>query len=123
MTTHRQPGQEAQNVNSSFATPKRPLIGLYPEVLRGLPFGVVLLQFENPGDVKTFRIVDANPAAAAIAGTTVQKLLGKTLADFPKLADKPFPNQWLASLRSGEPQNLGEISYGDELIKQAVYSV
>jgi len=123
MTTHRQPGQEAQNVNSSFATPKGPLIGLYPEVLRGLPFGVVLLQFENPGDVKTFRIVDVNPAAAAITGTTVQMLLGKTLADFPKLADKPFPNHWLASLRSGESQNLGEISYGDELIKQAVYSV
>ncbi len=123
MTTSRQPGQEARNVNSSFATPNRPLIGVYPEVLWGLPFGVLLLQFENPADAKTFRIVDANPAAAAITGTTVQMLLGKTLADFPKLADKPFPKQWSASFRSGESQNLGEISYGDELIKQAVYSV
>lgn len=122
MNTRRQPGQEAQNVNSSFATPDRTLIGLYPEVLRGLPFGVVLLQFEDPADVKTFKIVDANPAAAAITGTTVQKLLGKTLADFPKLAEKRLLDHWLVSLRSGESQNLGEISYGDELIKKAVYS-
>lgn len=123
MTTRKQPGQEAQNVNSSFATPNRTLIGLYPEVLRELPYGVILLQFEDFSDVKTFRIVDANSAAAAITGTTVQKLLGKTSVDFPKLAEKPLPNQWLAHLRSGESQNLGEISYGDELIKKAVYSV
>ena len=123
MTTRKQPGQEAQNVNSSFATPNRTLIGLYPEVLRELPYGVILLQFEDSSDVKTFRIVDANSAAAAITGTTVQNLLGKTLVDFPKLAEKPLPNQWLARLRSGELQNLGEISYGDELIKKAVYSV
>src|SRR5690348_275212 len=123
MTTHRQPGQEAQNADFSFATPKRALIGPYAEVFRGLPFGIVLLQFENSADVRTFRVVDANPSAAAITGTTVQMLLGKTLADFPKLADKPFPNQWLASLQSGESLNLGEIPYGDELIKQAVYSV
>src|SRR6266571_2298800 len=84
MTTSRQPGQEAQNVTSSFETPNQPLIGIYPEVLWGLPFGVLLLQFENPADAKTFKIVDANPAAAAITGTTVQMLLGKTLADFPK---------------------------------------
>lgn len=123
MTTRKQPGQKAQNVNSSFATPNRTLIGLYPEVFRELPYGVILLQFEDSSDVNTFRIVDANPAAAAITGTTVQKLVGKTLADFPKLAEKPLPNQWLARLRSGESQNLGEISYGDELIKKGVYSV
>lgn len=123
MKTRTQPRQEAQNVNSSLVTPNRTLIGLYPEVLRELPYGVILLQFEDSSDVKTLRIVDANSAAAAITGTTVQKLLGKTLVDFPKLAEEPLPNQWLARLRSGESQNLGEISYGDELIKKAVYSV
>jgi PAS domain S-box-containing protein len=78
---------------------------------------------ENPLDVKTFRIVDANPAAAEMTGSTTQMLLGRTLADFPKLLKTPIPDQWLSALRSGEARNLGEISYGDERIRQGIYSV
>jgi len=78
---------------------------------------------EDPSDVTTFRIVDANRAAAAITGSTTQMLLGRTLADFPKLLKTPIPSQWLTALRSGEALNLGEISYGDERIREGVYSV
>jgi PAS domain S-box-containing protein len=116
-------GQEAQDANSAVSPPNQAVLGLYPAVLRGLPVGVVLLKLENPSDAKTFRIVDVNPAAAAITGTTVQELLGRTLADFPNLLKRPIPSQWLTSLRAGEPQNLGEISYGDERIRKGTYSV
>jgi len=78
---------------------------------------------EDPSDVKTFRIVDANRAAAEITGTTTRMLLGRTLADFPKLLETPIPGQWLAALRSGKARNLGEISYGDKRIRQGIYSV
>lgn len=123
MNTSKSAAQEAQDKNSSVSRPTEAVIRLYPQVLAGLPVGLVLLQCEDPADVKTFRIVDANPTAAVTTGTTVQALLGKTMADFPKLSEMPIPNHWLASLRSGESQDLGEISYGDELIKQGVYSV
>jgi len=36
--------------------------------LQGLPLGIAILQFEDPRDVKTFRILDLNPAAARITG-------------------------------------------------------
>jgi PAS domain S-box-containing protein len=78
---------------------------------------------EDPSDAKTFKIVDANPAAAEMTGTTTQLLLGRTLADFPKLLEIPIPPQWLTQLRPGEQRDLGEISYGDECIRQGIYSV
>jgi PAS domain S-box-containing protein len=78
---------------------------------------------EDPSDVKTFRIVDANHAAAEITGSTTQMLLGRTLSDFPKLLETPIPGQCLTALRSGKALNLGDISYGDERIREGVYSV
>jgi PAS domain S-box-containing protein len=49
--------------------------------------------------------------------------LGKTLADFPMLLEKLFPGQSLGGSYSGEAIDLGEISYGDERIRQGIYSV
>lgn len=116
-------GPEAQSANSAVSVPHQTILGLYPELLREFPVGVILLLLEDPSDVKTFRIVDANRAAAEITGTTTQALAGRTLADFPKLLETPLPDQWLTALRSGKARNLGEISYGDERMRQGIYSV
>jgi len=123
MDTRKIPGPEAQDANSPVTLPSQTTLGLYPEILRELPVGIVLLLLEDPSDVKTFKIVDANRTAAEITGFTIQQLRGKTLGDFPKLLETPIPGQWLAAMRSGEAQNLGEISYGDEGIRKGVYSV
>jgi len=48
---------------------------LYPEFLKTSLSGVVLLHLENPQDVKTYRIIDLNPAAAEITGSTPEALL------------------------------------------------
>jgi len=84
---------------------------------------VVLLQLEEPSDVRTFRIVDVNPAAAESMGSTMQMLLGRTLGDFPKLLETQIPAECLTALRSGEARNLGEIAYGDDRIRQGIYSL
>src|ERR1700675_525301 len=123
MDTRKIPGPEAQDANSPVTLPSQTILGLYPEILRELPVGIVLLLLEDPSDVKTFKIVDANRAAAEITGSTIQMLRGKTLGDFPKLLETPIPGQWLAAIRSGEALNLGDISYGDERIRKGVYSV
>lgn len=123
MDARRFAGPEANEANSAVLLPDQTVLGLYPELLRKLPVGVVLLLLEDPSDVKTFRIVDVNRAAAEITGTSTRMLLGRTLADFPKLLETPIPGQWLAALRSGKARNLGEISYGDKRIRQGTYSV
>jgi PAS domain S-box-containing protein len=123
MKTRRFSGFAIQEDLSGFPLPGQTVLGLYPELLRELPVGVVLLMLEDPSDPETFRIVDANRAAAEITRSNSPKLLGRSLADFPKLLETPIPGQLLATLRSGEARNLGEISYGDDIIWQGVYSV
>lgn len=123
MNIRRFAGAEGQGANSAIGPLDQVILGLYPELLRKLPVGVVLLLLEDPSDVKTFRIVDANHAASEITGSPSQTLLGRTLADFPRLLETPMPAQWLGALRSGKSLNLGEISYGDDLIRKGVYSV
>ncbi|MGB2900302.1 MAG: PAS domain S-box protein [Candidatus Acidiferrum sp.] len=123
MTTSRISGMVAQAAQRAHSQPSRSALHLYPEFLRNLPFGVVLLYLENPQDVKTYRIIDLNPAAAEITGSTPEELLDRTLADFPKLLDKPLSGQLLRDFRPGEARDLGEISYGDERIRQGIYSV
>jgi PAS domain S-box-containing protein len=119
----RRAGPAAQAANSTVLLPNRTILDVYSDLLKELPVGVVLLRLEDPSDSKTFKIVDANPAAAEMTGTTTQMLLGRTLLDFPKLLEIAIPPQWLTQLRPGEQRDLGEISYGDECIRQGIYSV
>jgi PAS domain S-box-containing protein len=122
MRTPRFAGPRARGANPAANIPKKTILALYPEILTGLPVGVVLLRLENPSDAKTFRIVDINPAAAEITRSSPELLLGKTLADFPAILETRMPDQCLAAIRSGEPRNLGEISYGDRS-REGIYSV
>src|SRR5882762_3865256 len=123
MSSRRFGGPQAHNAGSAATLPNATILALYPELLRELPVGVVLLQLEEPSDVRTFRIVDVNPAAAESMGSTMQMLLGRTLGDFPKLLETQIPAECLTALRSGEARNLGEIAYGDDRIRQGIYSL
>jgi PAS domain S-box-containing protein len=123
MKTRRIAALEIQEYHSGLALTNETVLGLYPELLRELPVGVVLLHLEGRSDAESFRIVDANRAAAGITRSTSPMLLGRTLADFPKLLETPIPGQLLATLRTGEARDLGEIAYGDESIRNGVYSV
>jgi PAS domain S-box-containing protein len=123
MKTRRSAGLDFREDHSAFALSNETVLGLYPELLRELPVGVVLLRLEDRSDAESFRIIDANRAAAKITRSASRMLLGKTLADFPKLLETPLPGHLLATLHTGEARDLGEIAYGDESIRDGVYSV
>ena len=123
MTTRRTTGPQAHAVKSALTPFGDATLPFYSEIFGGLPVGVVVLHLENPKDVRSFRIMDLNPAAAALTGATVEDLRGRTVAEFPKLLKTPFPSGCLASLQARKPKNLGEISYSDERIRQGIYSV
>ena len=88
-----------------------------------MPVGMLVLHLDDPGDPKTFRIVDINPAAASLTGATLEDLRGRTLADFPRLLETAFPVSCLEALRDRQPRNLGEITYGDERIREGIYAL
>ncbi|PYT66540.1 MAG: hypothetical protein DMG39_26580 [Acidobacteria bacterium] len=123
MTTRRSSGSGAPAAKAALKKPAEAVAALYPEILKGMPVGVIILHLENPRDPKTFKIIDINPAAASLTGTTLEDLRGKTLADFPKLLKTQLPVSCLDALQAREPRNLGEITYGDELIREGIYSV
>jgi PAS domain S-box-containing protein len=123
MTAQRSSGPEARATKSALIAQQETTLSLYQEIMRGLPLGIVVLQLDYPQDVKTFRIVDVNPAASLLTGASAETLRGKMLAEFPKLLKTRFPHLCLESLQTGEPRNLGDISYGDKQIRQGIYSV
>jgi len=88
-----------------------------------MPVGMLVLHLENLKDPRTFKIIDINPAAATLTGATLEDFRGKTLGDFPKLLKTPLPESCLEAVRTQEPRNLGEITYGDERIREGIYTV
>ena len=123
MKTRRIAGSEIQDSNAPVPLSHQTILNLYPELLRELPVGVILLLLEDSSRPESFRIVDANRTAEEITRSNSRMLLGKTLADFPGILQTPIPEQLLAALRSGEARNLGEVSYNDDRIGPGVYSV
>jgi PAS domain S-box-containing protein len=123
MTTRRTSGPEAQATKSALTPEPNTTLSLYQEILRGLPLGIVVLQLENPRDVRTFRINDVNPAAALFTGAEMEDLVGRTLAEFPKLLETSLPGKCLEAFQSRKLIDLGEISYSDERIREGIYSI
>lgn len=123
MPTRRSSGIGAHAAKSAIKKPAEVIASLSPEILKGMPVGMILLHLENLEDPGTFKIVDINPAAATLTGAAIEDLRGKTLGDFPKLLQTQFPGSCLEALRAQEPRNLGEITYGDERIRGGIYTV
>ncbi|HKV25418.1 MAG TPA: PAS domain S-box protein [Candidatus Acidoferrum sp.] len=91
--------------------------------MSALPVGVVLLLLQDADDLGSFRIVDANVAAAQVSGASTEMFLGKTLADFPEILKTKIPAEMLAALQTGRARNLGELQYSDDRIRHGIYSL
>lgn len=122
MTTRQTSGPLAQAAKTALNPSGDSTSSLYSEIFSGLPVGIVVLYLEILEDPRSFRIIDLNPAVAALTGSTPEELRGRTLAEFPKLLKSPFPHGCLEAFHARRAKNLGEISYGDERIRQGIYS-
>lgn len=123
MSTRQSSESGAHAAKTALKKPAEVIASLYPEILKGMPVGMLVLHLENPRDPKTFKIIDINPAAASLTGAALDDFRGKMLADFPKLWKTPLPVSCLEALRAQEPKDLGEIAYGDERIREGIYAV
>src|SRR5437660_1436541 len=123
MTTRRNSGPHAQAAKSALTPAGNVTRHLYSEIFSGMPVGAIVLNLENPEDPRTFRIVDLNPAVASVTGAALADLRGRTLGEFPELLKTPLLNGCTQAFRERKQVNLGEISYGDDRIRQGVYLV
>jgi PAS domain S-box-containing protein len=122
MTTHRSFGSKIEASNSVFRSSTETRLALYAGIFRELPVGIVILHLEDPRDVRTFKILDLNPAAEMMDCSS-GNLRGRTLADFPRLLGTAFPARCQEVFRARERRDLGEISCGDEHIREGTYSI
>lgn len=97
---------------------------LFESEVRDNRVGVIVWHLDDPMDLRSFRIVDVNPIAAKLVGTTIESLRGKTLTAFPKFLESDVPRQCVDVLRSGKSLDLGDVSYsGDEHIQEGIYLI
>jgi PAS domain S-box-containing protein len=123
MTTRRTSGPQAQATKTARTGSTETIRSAYSGIFTGLPLGVAILQLEAAQDSKTFRILDLNPAAAHITGTSLENVRGRTLEEFPSLLKTEFSNRCLEALDSGASRDLGDISCGDDRVRPGIYSV
>ena len=91
---------------------------------RGLPVGVAVWQLRDTKDVRSFRLVGANPAAERELRAPLGFAVGKSITDcFPKLLDTPVPERYRRVILSGKPDTFGEFEYRDARIPQGVFWV
>ena len=121
MTTRRTSGRHAQAAKSALTPAGNAARFLHSEIFSGMPVGVLVLNLEDPEDPRSFRIIDLNPAVASLTGATLDDLRGRTLAEFPKLLKTTMPNGCMQAFRERKQVNLGEITYGDDRIRQGIY--
>lgn len=115
---------ESKSITSSAEQDvSRGQLELYRTILRNLPVGVVVLQLTDRDDIRRFRILDLNEAAAEFAGATIESLREKPLSGFPRLLKAGLSNHIAGVLTSDKPADLGEISIVDEGVGQRVFSL
>jgi PAS domain S-box-containing protein len=93
------------------------------QVFRKLPLGLAILHLDDARDLKNYTIIDANPAAAQIAGSTVDRLRGRTLADFPTILKSPLAAHWLDAVDNFDLEQVAELFRGDKRFASRIYSV
>jgi hypothetical protein len=89
---------------------------------RTLPIGVTVWQLRDPNDLRSLRLIDANPAAEREFRAPLGFAVGKPIVEcFPKLLDTPLPERCRRVVLSGKPETLGEFAYRDARIPEGVF--
>lgn len=94
---------------------------LYEHIFRSIDIGVIIMRLEEANDLTIFRIMDLNPAASKLAGTAAEQLVGKTLADVPKVLATSISEHCREVVLSGRPRDLGQLHFGGDFINEGVY--
>ncbi len=94
------------------------------KVFDSLDIGFTLLRREIAGDNDSFVGVYSNPVSASIVGYDANEHIGERSIDIhPKLKEDGLLDIFGTALDQGKAIDLGEITYGDNLIEEAVYRV
>jgi two-component system, cell cycle sensor histidine kinase and response regulator CckA len=96
----------------------------YADVFRNTQVGINIWCLQDREDLRTFKLVSTNPAAAHSLGVRTEDVVGKRMDEaFPHMLDTELPALYRDVIVSGEGRDLGEVReiYG-ERATQGVFS-
>ena len=86
--------------------------------------GIIILKITDLDDPGKLVFEFVNKTADRIAGGNITGFVGKTLGEsFPKFMETGFPQKYLDCYKSGVSTDLGEVEYGDEIVKKQVFKI
>lgn len=99
-------------------------VRLYAQAIHSIPIGLFILRLDDPCDPNSLSMVASNPEASACTGVDIGSFLGDRIVNiFPNIKGSGIPEIYAEVVRSAQPKNLGEVTYGDQRVKQSVFSV
>lgn len=97
---------------------------LFKQVVENMPLGVILAEWEQPGDVGAFRFIYWNRAGREATNVADDyELIGKYTRDLPALIDTGIADAYACALRTGVVQQLPQQRYGDEHFPDKVFDI
>ena len=97
---------------------------LYLVATRNMQLGLYIWQLENLDDPYSLRLIAANPAASAATGLLAEDVMNKSVLEaFPALAETDLPERYATIAKTKEPQDFGEVTYGDSRIDEGTFTV
>jgi PAS domain S-box-containing protein len=82
----------------------------YADVFRNIQLGLNVWCLQDRADLRSFKLISTNPAAAHSLGVRTEDVLGKRMGDaFPHMLDTDLPRQYREVVVSEEGRDLGEV--------------
>lgn len=95
-----------------------------PDLIEGLPIGVSVYRLDDPDDVASFRLVYSNAASERLTGLRAEDEVGRLLIDVvPNIEETGLLDRYAEVVRTGQPADLGLVTYGDERITERTFEV
>ncbi|MCG8348074.1 MAG: PAS domain S-box protein [Chloroflexales bacterium] len=99
-------------------------IRVYEEVVKNMRTGMTVFQLEQPDDLASLRLIAANSIASHFAGRDFEAEIGRLLIDFaPEAFETGLAQTYADVALSGQSRDLGEVSFSDERITDAIFAV
>jgi len=87
-------------------------IQIYKDVVKNVPIGLVMFQFENINDIKSLKVLLANPAAEKFYNAKAKDFVGKYLFDFsPDSFQSGRVDAYRDVVKRGQTKDLGIVHY------------
>jgi hypothetical protein len=99
------------------------ILSFIDSIFSELNMGLLIYHLEDPGDVRTARLIYANRQASHYTGANLDVHIGKTIFDaFPYLEGTEVAKIYAEVATEGKARDVGVVEYEDEAVQAGRYA-